>query len=329
MKIITLTPNASDATSYYRAWGVFPDIMKRSDITFTDYYEAQGVVNQARVADANGQLISIPTKGFTWAQALQYDAVFLQRAFGNAVDIAAFMKDCGLKLIYELDDNLFEIPDNFSIKQAFNKEVLGTIEYLIRISDLVIVSTQALADYIEDKFQVKCEVVNNGIDLNRYPIQPYNENGGLVWRGSRTHIEDLRTFRSELEAIEEHISFWSHDPVKDRPYLSIKSYDFVKPMDIMYYMHNIRQIKPRGIITPLEANLFNACKSNIAYLEATIAGAISYSNQWGEFKGKGLNLSQINERSKEVHDEATQDLHDNYSLTKLNDRRIELLKGVL
>ena len=35
MKIITLTPNQVDATSFYRAWGVFPDIMKRSDITFT------------------------------------------------------------------------------------------------------------------------------------------------------------------------------------------------------------------------------------------------------------------------------------------------------
>ena len=50
MKIITLTPNQVDATSFYRAWGVFPDIMKRSDITFTDYYDAQMMLGEANEA---------------------------------------------------------------------------------------------------------------------------------------------------------------------------------------------------------------------------------------------------------------------------------------
>ncbi len=160
MKIITLTPNQVDATSFYRAWGVFPDIMKRSDITFTDYYDAQMMLGEGK-------------RGFTWANALQYDAAFFQRAFGNVIEIAKFMKDCGLKIIYELDDNLWEIPNSFDIKRFYDKDKLSTMVYMLKISDLVIVSTQALADYISTAFDVKCEVVNNAIDLNKYPIQPY------------------------------------------------------------------------------------------------------------------------------------------------------------
>lgn len=316
MKIITLTPNQVDATSFYRAWGVFPDIMKRSDITFTDYYDAQMMLGEGK-------------RGFTWANAMQYDAAFFQRAFGNVIEIAKFMKDCGLKIIYELDDNLWEIPASFDIKRFYDKDKLSTMVYMLKISDLVIVSTQALADYIETAFDVKCEVVNNAIDLNKYPIQSYNEDGELIWRGSSTHRSDLRQYREVMEGIEEPMQLWGYDAVNLEPKLKLKKFTFVKPLDPIYYFANLRATKPRGIVTPLVEDVFNACKSNIAYLEATMAGAICYSNQWGEFKGKGLNLSEVNKKNhKEAHEIAVDDVKNNYSLKMANDKRIDLIKSL-
>lgn len=316
MKIITLTPNQVDATSFYRAWGVFPDIMKRSDITFTDYYDAQMMLGEGK-------------RGFTWANAMQYDAAFFQRAFGNVIEIAMFMKDCGLKIIYELDDNLWEIPASFDIKRFYDKDKLATMVYMLKISDLVIVSTQALADYIETAFDVKCEVVNNAIDLNKYPIQPYNEDGPLIWRGSSTHRSDLRQYREVMEGIEEPLQLWGYDAVNLEPKLKLKKFTFVKPLDPIYYFNNLRATKPRGIVTPLVEDVFNACKSNIAYLEATMAGAVCYSNQWSEFKGKGLNLSEVNNKNhKEAHEIAVDDVKNNYSLKMANDKRINLIKSL-
>lgn len=316
MKIITLTPNQVDATSFYRAWGVFPDIMKRSDITFTDYYDAQMMLGEGK-------------RGFTWANAMQYDAAFFQRAFGNVIEIAKFMKDCGLKIIYELDDNLWEIPASFDIKRFYDKDKLSTMVYMLKISDLVIVSTQALADYIETAFDVKCEVVNNAIDLNKYPIQTYNEDGPLIWRGSSTHRSDLRQYREIMEGIEEPMQLWGYDAVNLEPKLKLKKFTFVKPLDPIYYFANLRATKPRGIVTPLVEDVFNACKSNIAYLEATMAGAVCYSNQWSEFKGKGLNLSEVDKKNhKEAHEIAVDDVKNNYSLKMANDKRIDLIKSL-
>ena len=103
----------------------------------------------------------------------------------------------------------------------------------------------------------------------------------------------------------------------------------MKPQDPIYYFNNLRYTKPRAIITPLVEDVFNECKSNIAYLEATMAGALCYSNQWGEFKGKGLSLSELERRSPELHAIASEDIRENYNLTKLNDRRIELFKSLI
>jgi hypothetical protein len=79
----------------------------------------------------------------------------------------------------------------------------------------------------------------------------------------------------------------------------------------------------------LVEDVFNACKSNIAYLEATMAGGVCYSNQWGEFKNKGLNLSEVNNKNhKEAHEAATIDVKENYSLKQANDKRIDLFKSL-
>ncbi len=250
MKIITLTPNQVDATSFYRAWGVFPDIMRRSDITFTDYYDAQMMLGEGK-------------RGFTWANALQYDAAFFQRAFGNVIEIAKFMKDCGLKIIYELDDNLWEIPNSFDIKRFYDKDKLSTMVYMLKISDLVIVSTQALADYISTAFDVKCEVVNNAIDLNKYPIQPYNEDGALIWRGSSTHRSDLRQYREVMEGIQEPIQVWGYDAVNNEPRLKLNKFTFVKPLDPIYYFANLRAEKPRPTLKPCWLNKERRCQVHI------------------------------------------------------------------
>ncbi len=132
-----------------------------------------------------------------------------------------------------------------------------------------------------------------------------------------------------MEGIQEPLQVWGYDAVNNEPRLKLNKFTFVKPLDPIYYFANLRAEKPRGIVTPLVEDVFNACKSNIAYLEATMAGAVCYSNQWGEFKNKGLNLSEVNNKHhKEVHEAATIDVKENYSLKQANDKRIDLFKSL-
>lgn len=56
--------------------------------------------------------------------------------------------------------------------------------------------------------------------------------------------------------------------------------------DIFGYFQRLIQLKPHFVVFPLEDNTFNRCKSNIAAIEATVAGAVcispDYMPEFGE-----------------------------------------------
>lgn len=318
MKVLAICPNPLDATSYYRAWGAFPDLTKRHGIQFVNYKDSW-------IEYQDGK------KGFCWPVAVQYDWFMMQRGFGKpSVELATYIKQFGSsKLWYDLDDNLWDIPEHYKIKQFFPKSVLDTINDLIKMSDLVTVSTEHLKKRVFEETGVTAYVVNNGVDLKRFPINDYHSEGSVIWRGSNTHVSDLRTFKPILEEIgkETEIEFWGYDPVKDLPLLSLKN-KFQPPLDVFQYFDKLKKDKPSIILTPLAETPFNESKSNIAWLEITMAGGVSISNQWGEFKNRGFNFSEwgfSKEQAEKNHKESKELIHEFYSLEKMNDIRAALL----
>lgn len=312
-KILVACVKPQDATSYYRAWGNFTDLHKRHGYEFYEFKDA---------------LIMEGNQGYLWPKLGQYNYLFMQRLFGEqAINAMHQAQKRGIKVIYELDDNLWEIPESYSIKQYWPKSTLDTIEHLARHADLTIVSTQALADYLNDNFGIYAEVVNNGLNLEENPIIPFNKSKAVVWRGNQTHIEDIRSHRQYFEGQAFHFHFLGHDPVSDRPILNVKDYTFYKGFPIDYYFDELKNLTPQMIYAPLEENIFNLSKSNIAWLEATMAGAVCISNQWGEFKDKGLNFAHINDIDKQEANylESVELIHEQYDLKKLNDIRHKLI----
>ncbi len=57
---------------------------------------------------------------------------------------------------------------------------------------------------------------------------------------------------------------------------------------------------------------------------------VKFTNcQWGEFKGKGLPLSEANNcNHKQAHEIATEDVRLNYNLKEANKKRIDLIKSL-
>lgn len=275
MKVLAICPNPLDATSYYRAWGTFGDLTKRYGVQFTNYKDSWLEYQEGK-------------KGFCWPVALQYDWFMMQRGFGEmSINLAAYIKQLKGKLWYDLDDNLWDIPDHYKIKVHFGPKVLKTINTLIQMSDLVTVSTEHLAKRVLEETGVVAYVIPNGLDLRRFPVQPYHSSGSVIWRGSNTHISDLRTHKVILEEIgkETEVEFWGYDPCKDLPLLSMKN-KHVQSLDVFQYFDKLRIEKPSIILTPLAETPFNESKSNIAWMEITMAGGVSVSNQWGEFNHK-------------------------------------------
>jgi hypothetical protein len=313
LRILAVCAMPTDPTSWYRAWGVYGDIMKRSDIEFDCYEDLQKV---------------------SWKHLIKYDLVIFQRALGNATQLAEYITQLGIPYVYDLDDNFWEIPRHSAIKSTYNPKILGTMEKMMKGATAITVSTKALGDYIENKLGIKCNVINNGIDLNKYKIQPYNKVGKTIWRGSSTHIDDVRQFAAFYESVAKQVNqieFWGHDCVQCSPRLDIKNSKFFAGEDLVRYFRLLQTSNIAHILCTLVDDEFNRAKSNIAWIEATLAGGVCVGNQVGEFKDKQILMNDFNiEHDYQGHYIWSKQLiHDKYNLLELNDKRIELYKKVV
>lgn len=316
LRILAVCAMPADPTSWYRAWGVYGDIMKRSDIEFDCYHDL------------------VALKEIKWKHFVKYDLVIFQRALGNATQLADYITAMGIPYIYDLDDNFWEIPNHSHIKGIYNSKTLGTMETMMKGAAAITVSTKALGDYIENKLGLKCNVINNGIDLNRYKIQPYNKVGKTIWRGSSTHIDDVRQFANFYESVAkqvEQIEFWGHDCVQGSPRLDIKNSKFVAGEDLVRYFRLLQTSNIAHILCTLVDDEFNRAKSNIAWIEATLAGGISVGNQVGEFFLKQIPIENfdVNVDYLATHTLSKQLIIECYNLTDLNNTRIELYKEII
>jgi hypothetical protein len=309
--------NKNDATSWYRAWGTFRDMENRYPIKFHNLIDAY----PKHPTQKNRSYLD-------WTKAQYIDVAFFQRSSGNAIEYARGLKAANIPIWYDLDDNLWEIPDTYPVKKFYPQKVLDSVVEFLEISTWVSVSTQSIADYLLEKFNIKAHVINNGIDFVRYPIQPFNKVGPTLWRGSNTHMNDLSTYKEDIERLStEGLISWGYDPTKSAPFIKVEKHINLKPVEPLLYFNLLKGVLPSRLLVPLCESKFNEGKSNIAWLEATMAGAVVFSNQWGEFKDKGFKLTDapsLEDMQKE-HEASVLLAIEQYSLSTLNDQRIKML----
>jgi hypothetical protein len=101
------------------------------------------------------------------------------------------------------------------------------------------------------------------------------------------------------------------------------------------YFQNLSLLKPNFLVVPLENTVFNRCKSKIAWLEATRAGAVCLASGLDEFKKLGvctfadpddLNVlfDSIDEGRVDFSGyylESVANIQENYLLSKINHKR--------
>ena len=154
IKVLAIPNMTFDATSYYRAAGTFAGLYKLGvDATLFE---------QAFIQCPDG------SKGMGWPSAIRYDIAFFQRSVGQtAINLCQYLKDCGLKIWYDMDDDLWNIPESFKIKKFYPEKVLKEIETMLQMADLITCSTAKLAEVIKEKSGKDANVVPNGWDYER------------------------------------------------------------------------------------------------------------------------------------------------------------------
>jgi hypothetical protein len=330
MRILAASPLAYDATSYYRAFGVFPNLKRYMPKLQVDPYMGGGRK--------------------TWAELLQYDALFLQRpAHADWLKLAQYCKALGLKVWIDHDDNLFDLPPYNRVSDTYTPQVKKTMLEIMRTADLITVSTPAIQSYFAG---LGCEshVVSNALNTDLTPMAiEYNapqegKNEQFIWRGSETHIADCLFFTEPMATAMEgrDKTFWHF--LGYHPFMVTMSFPPAKwkyhiPEDIMVYNENLRSIKGQIMHVPLVEDGLNKCKSNIAWIEATAAGMATIAPDWQEWKHPGIinytsiedygiKLMRSTDNNQELWKASRDYIMDNLTLNKINEQRATLLNNL-
>ncbi len=191
----------------------------------------------------------------------------------------------GTKVIVSLDDDLLNLPDWNPIKGQFKPDQYGALEYSIRNTNGLLLSTQPLADTMpkgrNGEPQVPSWVCPNLIDMDLYQMDPKKPGRPLriLWCGSNTHHGDieevvesvtdiLAMFHGKVEFL-----FWgdTHPELRRRHlYRGVNEIDAGPLMDYFSYLP---KISPDIWLAPLNDHSFNHSKSNLKVLEGMACGA--------------------------------------------------------
>ena len=287
-----------------------------------------------------------------WSVLTGFDVLFVPNPRSTrAKEILRQARMCGLKIWIDYDDLYLAIPPENPSYSRFraNHAAHNTVDCLLA-ADVVTVSTKYLAESYR-KYNSNVHVVPNA-----FPVDLLVEGalGSIVqgrhefvtWRGAEQHQRNLREFSAELAAVANDMrqrwtfQFFGMNPEFFDGLFAYNHYGFDELVSSLYRMK--RFCSKVHLVTLYDAP-FNRAKSNISWIEGTIAGSVVLAPDWEEWTLPGV----INYRNREefqcqlrkllggeydlsAHFEASRDyLIRNLDLRTVNRGRLTILTGLV
>lgn len=325
MNLLFLTYDKTDACSFYRSAGIASDLRKRTGYDITT----------ASWKDIN----------LDWATLMQFDIIMIQRPYtSQSRDLCQYIKSLRITLWIDYDDNLFAVPvENKAYHIYGDPTSQRNIKDILNLADVVSVTNDELrASYLE--YNSNIHVIPNAFNDSLFNRKLWQERSKLVvWRGSDTHILDIWQYAQAISQASEEkpdyqFLFWGYEPFS---LSQTKNKGYMQGMDIILYHSNLEKMKPLIMQIPLQDSIFNRCKSNIAAIEGTFAGAVSIVPEWWNIPGALKYDSQESYYSnikavlsgeidvKKQNAISWEYVQDYLSLSKVNQQRVELIKSLI
>ncbi len=327
MRILFYTYNTIDSCSFYRSGGVAKDITRQTG------YEIE--------------VRSLKDSVFHWQSLLKYDLVMMQRPYTNeALTMGIYIKKLGIPLWIDHDDNFLTLPRENRMASTMTKKAKNIFRDILQIADAVSVTTNIMAEEFKE-FNSNIHVIPNAHNDMIFGTERSNikRNNLILWRGSDTHVKDILLYADPMsDAIK---NFPSHTFVFAGldPWM-IESQDNLEVLpttDPVIYFNTMQRLAPKLLHVPLQDTLFNRCKSNIAWMEATYFGAVCVAPQFDEWIKPGvLNYEDGNDYYAWIASAIKGELDlekyvniswdyicDNLLLSTVNHKRIELINSLV
>lgn len=265
MNILFLLYDRTEANSFYRSGGIAADLARQTGHKITverwNEYEVQ------------------------WQTLMQYDVLFLQRVFTDkALGMLRYAKSLGLKVWVDYDDNLMNVsPENPRFIFYSKKEIKDTIRKIILEADAISVTTLSLKQNLEH-IRRDIWVIPNALNDSIKRVVKKREKT-VFWRGTDSHILNLMSHGEQISTLIENNADYKFLFMGYYPWFLHERKEYVEPQDIVVYFEKIQDLAPTLFQVPICSDAFNSCRSPIAFIEASFAGAITVCPYWWDVQG--------------------------------------------
>ena len=237
----------------------------------------------------NDYMVDVTNVEVLYEYLLEYDVIVLQRTLNwESLYVIKKLQKLGKKVVYDIDDNLFELPDHNPSKKKYDIDALRAVSTIISTVDRVTVTTQRLKQklikFIGKEITDKIFIIPNAINMSKYPERSFDkeEPFRIVWSGSATHevdfmqcLKGLDDFMKNHKDDDVRIFFFGFCPICVKEILNQehwqKRIEYVKFQDVETYFELIGEVKADVAIIPLALDDFNIAKSNIKWIEFSMA----------------------------------------------------------
>jgi hypothetical protein len=319
-KILIHSPSTPDACSFYRGIGALAPLHK--------HYILEQLPNRV-----------------DWASIMGADLLYMQRPFSSTHLQVAEIAAKQIPIWVDYDVALLEVPASNPAFQTYAKpDVKKNIKKILGLASMVSFSTQILANLFECvmPIDVPFKVIPNAFNDYLFPSNvPDNPEKVVLWRGSESHQGDLFYYKDEIRQVIFDNPDWKFIFMGAVPWMIDAPLVYTSGRDIMEYFPALREeIKPSVVIVPLEDSPFNRAKSNIAWLEATYAGAVCAATDFEEWIQPGVQVfnketfvKNVNFLLKEASlstmlAESHQEIHPDFCLSSINTLRRDIIESL-
>ena len=321
LKIGIITdPNTPPSVRFYRTTGVFHYLTKLSGGRF----QVEEVDNRRVLQDETA--------------AFRFDACLVERPIStSALSIITHLKNMGVAVWLDYDDNLLDIPDYNTAQDYFHvQDNANVVQQCLAMADIVTCATEYLTKLYKGINRNTVTIPNAWNDFRFAPLaKPEGTHRPIrmAWRGANKHDGDLYAVRGTLApALQDPAYQWAFFGYRPH-YLGVKRSQYVPFSGLATYFRTFFTAGIDYLFVPLEVNNFNRAKSNISWIEATIAGAVTIAPAaLPEFNRPGLIRYKDNRHLKDIfarikagkYDKAErvqasrEDLRENYALSQVN-----------
>lgn len=297
-RLLMVTDNLEMSGSFWRSGGPFTSYRKQFKDLDVQWKDTRECYNPG---------------GNTWTEIRFFDWIFMHRPFSK--DHYTFIcraKEMGVKVWVDYDDHLFSVPLDNETSPTYNTaESHSYMLAILKIVDVVTTSTPFLKEVL-DTLRGKDDVI---LTVNAVPLDWWNslrssilvkqdssKKPVVMWRGSRHHQRDVYTFKDGIiKAMNDFkdIQFeWvGHIPWCISTAVKHNNYRLHGVQKLDSYHKNIMKAQPDLTMVPLWNCQFNLAKSNIGWIESTLAGAITLAPNWPHWAHPGVQNYDVNDSS--------------------------------